>query len=52
MKSGLMIILNFLLLNLWLNNILELDFYKVIMKKYKPWTELSPPEIFSSNLKI
>ena len=36
----------------WLNNILELDFYKVIMKKYKPWTELSAPEIFTSNLKV
>ena len=41
MKNGLMKILNFNFIQKWLNNILELDFYKVIMKKYKPWTELS-----------
>ena len=45
-ENGLMKTLNFYFIQNWLNNILELDFYKVIMKKYKPWTELSAPEIF------
>ena len=39
-------------LNKWLENILENDFFNIIMKKYKPWKNTNTPEFFSSNLKI
>ena len=34
----------------WLANILKLDFFNIIMKKYKPWNVTSDQEFFSSNL--
>ena len=34
----------------WLTTILELDFFKIIMKKYKPWRAASIPQFFASNL--
>lgn len=38
-------------INKWLENILENDFFNIIMKKYKPWKNKNTPEFFSSNLK-
>ena len=39
--------LNFI--RIWLSNIVELDFFKEIMKKYKPWDKEKVTEYFSSN---
>ena len=41
---------NFYFIHKWLANILELDFFNIIMKKYKPWSATSSPEFFASNL--
>ncbi|PPR27017.1 MAG: hypothetical protein CFH34_00535 [Alphaproteobacteria bacterium MarineAlpha9_Bin4] len=38
--------------NRWLDKITNLDFFNIIMKKYKPWKKINSPELFSSNLKI
>ena len=40
----------FYFIHKWLANILELDFFNIIMKKYKPWSATSSPEFFASNL--
>ena len=41
---------NFIHTHKWLATILELDFFRIIMKKYKPWKEDSIPQFFASNL--
>ncbi len=41
---------SFYFIHRWLANILELDFFNIIMKKYKPWNVASSPEFFTSNL--
>ncbi len=41
---------SFYFIHKWLANILELDFFNIIMKKYKPWNITSSPEFFASNL--
>ena len=37
---------NFYFIQKWLANILKLDFFNIIMKKYKPWNINSSPEFF------
>ena len=39
-------------LNLWLNRIMNLEFFKIIMIKYKPWEKSQIPQIFSNNTEI
>ena len=34
--------------NKWLDRILNLGFFNIIMKKYKPWNNSQPPVLFSS----
>ena len=34
--------------NKWLDRILNLEFFNIIMKKYKPWNSSQPPVLFSS----
>ena len=33
-------------INKWLNRILNLEFFNIIMKKYKPWDSSQPTEFF------
>ena len=36
-------------INKWLNRILNLEFFNIIMKKYKPWDSSQPTEFFFPN---
>ena len=39
-------------INSWLEGILNEDFFKIIMRKYKPWESSKAPEYFSYDLEI